>query len=59
MILYNLNNQELKEVSIVPFKLEKDIQALVEKNSESIFDLEFIDTEFRVENYRVDTLCFD
>ena len=59
MILYNLNNQELKEVSIVPFKLEKEIQALVEKNSESIFDLEFIDTEFRVENYRIDTLCFD
>ena len=57
--LYNLNKDNLEEVSLVPFKLEKDIQALVEKNTESIFEFEFIETEFRVEKYRIDTLCFD
>ena len=59
MELYNLKKDNLEEVRLVPFKLEKDIQALVEKNTESIFELEFIETEFRVENYRIDSLCFD
>ncbi|MDC0386879.1 hypothetical protein OAM55_00445 [Flavobacteriaceae bacterium] len=59
MELYNLNNNNLEEVNLIPFKLEKDIQALVEKNTESIFELEFIESEFRVEKYRIDTLCFD
>lgn len=59
MELYNLKEDNLEEVRLVPFKLEKDIQALVEKNTKSIFELEFIETEFRVENYRIDSLCFD
>ena len=59
MELYNLNKDNLEEVRLVPFKLEKDIQALVEKNTESIFELDFIESEFRVEKYRIDTLCFD
>ena len=59
MELYNLNKENLEEVNLVPFKLEKDIQALVEKNTESIFELDFIESEFRVEKYRIDTLCFD
>ena len=59
MELYNLNKDNLEEVRLVPFKLEKDIQALVEKNTESIFEFEFIETEFVVEKYRIDTLCFD
>ena len=59
MELYNLLKSKLEEVRLVPFKLEKEIQELVEINTESIFELEFIETEFRVENYRIDTLCFD
>jgi len=59
MELYNLKKDKLEEVSLIPFKLEKDIQALVEKNTESIFELEFIESEFRVEKYRIDSLCFD
>ena len=59
MELYHLNKDNLEEVRLVPFKLEKDIQALVEKNTESIFEFEFIETEFVVEKYRIDTLCFD
>jgi predicted transport protein len=59
MELYNLNKENLEEVNLVPFRLEKDIQGLVEKNTESIFELDFIESEFRVEKYRIDTLCFD
>jgi len=59
MELFNLNKENLEEVNLMPFKLEKDIQALVEKNTESIFELEFIESEFKVEKYRIDTLCFD
>ena len=59
MELYNLKKESLEEVNLIPFKLEKDIQSLVEKNTETIFHLEFIETEFKVENYRIDTLCFD
>jgi hypothetical protein len=42
-----------------PFKLEKDIQSLVEKNTEIFFELEFIYSELTVGNYRIDSLCFD
>lgn len=41
------------------FKLEKDIQALVEQNVDTLFDLEFVSTEFTVGEFRLDTLAFD
>ena len=59
MELYNLKKDKLEEVRLIPFKLEKNIQSLIEKNTESIFELEFIESEFKVEKYRIDTLCFD
>lgn len=60
MKLFNLNSEkELSEVSPVAFKLEKDIQELVEKNIENIFGYKFIASEFTVGKYRIDTLCFN
>lgn len=60
MKLFNLNSKkELCEVSPVAFKLEKDIQELVEKNIENIFGYKFIASEFTVGKYRIDTLCFN
>ena len=59
MELYNLKKNKLEKVSLIPFKLEKDIQALVEKSTDTIFQLEFIESEFKVEKYRIDTLCLD
>ena len=42
------------------FGLEKVIQNLVEKNLNSIFSgLEFIDTEFQIDDLRPDTIAFD
>ena len=46
-------------MNLVPFKLERDIQELVEKNTESFFNVEFIKTEYTVGKYRIDSLCYD
>ena len=49
----------MNEVDIKPFQKEFEIQKLVEENSETIFQLDFITTELTVGDYRVDSLCFD
>jgi hypothetical protein len=59
MEVFNLKNNIVEEVDVKPFKLEKDIQCLVENNTEIFFNLEFIYSELSVGKYRIDTLCFD
>lgn len=59
MKVFTLNKTNLNEVEQLPFKLERDIQNLVEVNTESVFNLKFIQSELSVDKYRIDTLCFD
>lgn len=59
MKLFIENKNILNEVEQTSFKLEKDIQSLVEKNTENVFNLKFIKSELSVGKYRIDTLCFD
>lgn len=59
MKLFIENKTILNEVEQTSFKLEKDIQSLVEKNTENVFNLKFIKSELSVGKYRIDTLCFD
>ena len=59
MELFNLKNDKVEEVELKPFKLERDIQSLVEKNTETFFQLEFIYSELTVGKYRIDSLCYD
>ena len=59
MDLYNLKNNILEPVDRESFKLEKDIQSLIENNVDTLFNLEFISTEFTVGDFRLDSLCFD
>lgn len=59
MKLFNLSRNQLEEVEQLPFKLERDIQNLVESNTQNIFNLLFIKSELSVDKYRIDTLCFD
>ncbi|MDI9535416.1 MAG: DUF5655 domain-containing protein [Bacteroidota bacterium] len=60
MALFNINNQnKLELIKELPFKLEKDIQNLTEQNMKSIFGLEFVRSEFSLNNFRIDTLAFD
>jgi len=59
MDLYKLNKSKLGQIKNVPFKLEKDIQSLVEDNIQILFGLRFVKTEFQLNNLRIDTLGFD
>ena len=59
MDLYNIKGNNLKSVDVNQFKLEKEIQQLVENNTEELFGLEFVSSEFKIGEFRIDTLCFD
>lgn len=59
MDLYSLKNNKLEQIDNESFKLEKDIQSLIEENVEKIFNLEFITSEFSINEFRLDSLCYD
>jgi predicted transport protein len=59
MTLYVNNNGLLKEVSEKPFKLEREIQAIFEKNLYDVMSLTLVRSEFSIKNRRIDTLAFD
>lgn len=59
MKLYKYTNDKIVKVSSKEFKLEKDIQNLIEKNLNEYFNLQFVKSEFSIKNFRIDTLGFD
>ena len=50
------NNKELKQKD---FSNEKELQTYFENNMKTILKYEFIETEFAVGNFRIDSLAFD
>ena len=58
MFLFKIDKrlQPIKEQKI---ELEKYTQKLTEENLENIFGLEFVETEFALQSFRIDTLAFD
>ena len=58
MALYKTENQ-FENIKEVPFKFEKEIQQLAEKNLKTLLRLNVIRSEFTLNNFRVDTLAFD
>lgn len=61
-MLYRLIDKKLTTIqreNVSQKYLEKDIQRMTEDNLEEIFGLRFIETEFTVDNLRIDTLAFD
>lgn len=52
-------NGNLKSLKEEEFKLERDLQNFCEKNIESLLDLTLVKSEFVIERYRFDTLCYD
>ena len=56
---FKLKNNKLDPMNSIPFRMEKEIQNLVENNLEELFNLTFLSTEFRIKNQIFDTLCFD
>ena len=59
MDLYNFSNNKLAQIERQDFPLEKEIQELVEANVSELFNLQFISSEFQIDNFRLDTLCYD
>ncbi len=59
MRLYQHSKGKIMAVKEKPFKLEKEIQTLVENNLRQLMDLDFVQTELTVQESRFDTLAFD
>jgi len=59
MKLYQVDHQKLKQIDTKQFGLEREIQTLVEKNTNELFSVEFVQTELTVGKYRIDSLCYD
>lgn len=60
MALFKIEkNQTLKAIKEEGFELEKEIQQLTEENLSIVFGLEFVRSEFPLNNFRIDTLAFD
>ena len=59
MKLFLNKNGSLSPIDTDSFKLEKDIQSLVEANLQTLFGLELVSSEFIVDRFRLDSLAFD
>lgn len=58
MNLFKISNT-LERIPQEPFRVEKEIQTLTEKNIDKIFNLNIVKTEFSIKEFRLDTLAFD
>lgn len=52
-------NKKIEKINRISFSLEKDIQNITENNLDLIFNLEFVKSEFQLNDLRIDTLAFD
>lgn len=59
MVLFKVSENKLNYIQEENFKLEKNIQELTEINLSIVFDLDFVKSEFSLNNFRIDTLAFD
>ncbi len=59
MDLYNLKSKKLSQIESKSFNIEKDIQSIVEENTQELFNLDFVSSEFSLNEFRIDTLCYD
>jgi predicted transport protein len=59
MPMFKKTSTKLSQVKEVAFKKEKDLQKLTENNLDVIFGLQFVATEYQVENLFIDTLAYD
>ena len=48
MKLFKIKNENIEQIKNDPFKLERDIQDVVEKNVNTLFDVEFVKSEFKI-----------
>lgn len=59
MPLYRLSEKKVEPIKENPFKVEREIQDIVEANLGSLFALQLVRGEFSLNGLRIDTLAFD
>lgn len=59
MDIFSVKGTRLSDLKEMPFERERDLQEIFERNLNSILGLEFIKSEFSIQNQRFDTLAFD
>lgn len=59
MPIFKTVNNNLEIIKENPFKLEKDIQKIVENNLDSLLGLKLVRSEFQIGTLRIDTLAYD
>jgi len=59
MPIFKITDGSLNLIKLSCFKREKDIQIITEKNLDVIFGIKIVCSEFKVGNFRLDTLGFD
>ncbi|MBX2896504.1 MAG: hypothetical protein KF763_13740 [Cyclobacteriaceae bacterium] len=60
MAIFQVNNNRVELIKLSEFKLEKDLQKIIEGNLETIFNCRFVATEFStgsIHSGRIDTLA--
>lgn len=59
MPIYSINQKKIDFIEEIPFKLEKELQALCENNLSKLLGYKFVKSEFNINQFRIDTLAFD
>jgi predicted transport protein len=59
MVLLKVTNGKAKPIGFSKIRNENELQGIVENNLPEIFGLTFVESEFRVSPFRIDTLAFD
>ena len=59
MRLYQINKDKLINIKEESFKLERNMQKLIEENLETLMGLKVVKSEFSIKDRRFDTLAYD
>ena len=59
MPIFKVEGGRAKRLEVSSFKSESELQRLVEQNIEEMFGLKFIETEYYIRPFRMDTVAFD
>ncbi len=59
MKLFRIEGERLASINETFFDLEREIQKITEDNLQVIFGLEFVSSEYNLEDYWLDTLTFN
>ena len=59
MILFARNGKKLNRIPETGFRLESELQHLIDENMDSLLEMDFVKSELTVRNFRIDTIGFD